>query len=114
MDEKEFTASNFIPNDLLEIISILERGKKHHSYKIIRNRSHFSLIAKFPAGNGETTPLENNASVVIRIRNEFLPWTSLVVQSESVEKKIPHHMLLEFNLQVNVRKRNFTFLPMSG
>ena len=35
MDEKEFTASNFIPKDLLEIICILERGEKHHSYKII-------------------------------------------------------------------------------
>ena len=41
MDEKAFTASDFIPKDLLEIIFILERGKKHHSYKIIRNRNHF-------------------------------------------------------------------------
>ena len=62
MDEKEFTASDFIPKDLLEIICILERGKKHYSYKIIRNRNHFSLIAKFPARNGEPMPL-NNASV---------------------------------------------------
>ena len=36
MDEKELTASDFIPKDLLEIICILEREKKHHSYKIIR------------------------------------------------------------------------------
>ena len=28
MDEKEFTASNFIPKVLLEIIYILERGGK--------------------------------------------------------------------------------------
>ena len=65
MDEKEFTASNFIPKDLLEIIRILERGEKHHSYKIIRNRNHFSprLIAKFYARKGEPTPLKNNASV---------------------------------------------------
>ena len=63
MDEKEFTASDFMPKHLLEIIFILERGKKHHSYKIIRNRNHFSLIAKFPARNGEPTPLKNNASV---------------------------------------------------
>ena len=51
MDEKEFTASDFIPKDLLEIICILERGKKHHSYKIMRrhkDRNHFSFIAKFP------------------------------------------------------------------
>ena len=63
MDEKEFTASDFIPKDLLEIICILERGKQHHSYKIIRNRNHFALIAKFPARNGEPTPLKNSASV---------------------------------------------------
>ena len=63
MDEKEFTAANFIPKDLLEIICILERGKKHHSYKIIRTRNHFSLITKFPAKNGDSTPLKNNASV---------------------------------------------------
>ena len=49
--------------DLLEIICILERGEKHHSYKIIRNRNHFSLIAKFPARNGEQTPLKKNAYV---------------------------------------------------
>ena len=63
MDEKEFTASNFMPKDLLEIICILERGEKHHSYKIIRNRNHFTVIAKFPARNGEPTPLKKNASV---------------------------------------------------
>ena len=63
MDEKEFTASDFIPKDLLEIISILERGKMHHSYKIIHNRNHSKLIAKFPARNGEPTPLKTNASV---------------------------------------------------
>ena len=63
MDEKEFTASNFIPKDLLEIICILERGEKHHSYKIIRNRNNFTVIAKFPARNGEPTPLKKNASV---------------------------------------------------
>ena len=34
MDEKEFTASNFIPKFLLEIISILERDEMHHSYKM--------------------------------------------------------------------------------
>ena len=63
MDEKEFTAFNFIPKDLLEIICILERGEKHHSYKIIRNRNHFSVIAKFPTRNVEPTPFKNNASV---------------------------------------------------
>ena len=62
MDKKEFTASNFIPEILLDIICILERDEKHHSYKIIRNKKTFSPIAKFGAKNEETTPLKNNAS----------------------------------------------------
>ena len=47
---------------LLDIICILERDEKHHSYKIIRNKNNFSLIVKFGAKNAETTPLKNNAS----------------------------------------------------
>ena len=62
MDETEFTASNFMPRDLLEIICILERGEKCHSYKIIRKRNYFTLVTKFPVKNGESTPLKNNAS----------------------------------------------------
>ena len=62
MDKKEFTASNFIPERLLDIICILESDEKHHSYKIIRNKKTFSLIAKFGAKNEETRPLKNNAS----------------------------------------------------
>ena len=56
------TASNFMPRDLIEIICILERGEKCHSYKIIRKRNYFTLVTKFPAKNGESTPLKNNAS----------------------------------------------------
>ena len=59
MDKTEFTASNFMPRDLLEIICILERGEKCHSYKIIRKRNYFTLVTKFPAKNGESTPLKN-------------------------------------------------------
>ena len=62
MDETEFTASNFMPRDLLEIIYIFERGEKCHSYEIIRKGNHFTLVIKFPAKNGESTPLKNNAS----------------------------------------------------
>ena len=51
-----------MPDDLLEVICILERGKKHNSYKIIRKRNYFSLITRFPAKNGESTPLKNCAS----------------------------------------------------
>ena len=63
MDKKEGSSTNFMPDDLLEIICILERREKHNSYKIIRKRNHFSLITKFPAKNGESTPLKNCASV---------------------------------------------------
>ena len=63
MDKKESTASNFIPETLLDIICILERDEKYNTYKIIRNRNNFSLIAKFPAENAESTPLKNNTSV---------------------------------------------------
>ena len=63
MDEKELNASNFMPEDLLEIICILERGDlKRQSYKIIRKRNYFSLITKFPTKNGGSTPLKNSAS----------------------------------------------------
>ena len=62
MEKTEFSASNFIPENLLNIIYILERDEKHHSYKIIRSRNNFTLIAKFPAENAESTSL-NNASV---------------------------------------------------
>ena len=63
MEEQESSAPNFIPKDLLDIICILERDKRHHSYKIVRNRTGFSLIVKFGAKNVESTPLKNNASV---------------------------------------------------
>ena len=116
MDKKEVTASNFIPEKLLDIISILERDEKQHSYKIIQIKNNFSLIAKSGAKNAETTPLKNNASDqkqhVIRTINKFLPKTSCVNQSESVERKNLHHMLLE-SLQVNIRIRG-KILPMTG
>ena len=61
MDEQESSAPNFIPKHLLDIICILERDERHHSYKIVRNRTGFSLIAKFGAKNVESTSLKNNA-----------------------------------------------------
>ena len=62
MDKKEGSSTNLMPDGLLEIICILERGEKHNPYKIIRKRNYFSLITKFPAKNGESTPLKNCAS----------------------------------------------------
>ena len=62
MDKKEGSSTNFLPNDLLEIICILERWEKHNSYKIIRNRNYFSLITKFPAKNLDSRPLKNCTS----------------------------------------------------
>ena len=52
MDETEFTASNSMPKDRIEITCILERGEKCHSYKIKRKRNYFTLVTKFPAKNG--------------------------------------------------------------
>ena len=46
MDEKEFTASKFIPKNLLDIICILERDERHHSNKIIRNMNSFLAAVK--------------------------------------------------------------------
>ena len=62
MDKKEGSTTNIMQDDLLEIICILERGEKHNSYKSIRKRNYFSLITKFPAKNGESSPLKNCAS----------------------------------------------------
>ena len=47
---------------LCQIICILERAEKYNLYKIICKRSYFSLFTKFPAKNGEPTPLKNSAS----------------------------------------------------
>ena len=62
MDNKANSSTNFMPDYLLETICILERGGMHHSYKIMRKRNYFSLITKFPAKNGESTPMKNCAS----------------------------------------------------
>ena len=43
-DKKEGSSTNFMPDDLLEIICILERGEMHNPYKIIGKRNYFSLI----------------------------------------------------------------------
>ena len=62
MDKKEGSSTKFVPENLLEIICILERGEKHNLYKIIRKRNCFSLITKFSAKNGKSSPLKNCAS----------------------------------------------------
>ena len=48
MDKKEGTSTNFMPDDLLEIICILERGEKHNSYKIIPKGIIFLSLPYFP------------------------------------------------------------------
>ena len=116
MDKKEGSSTNFMPDDLLEIICILERGEKHNPYKIIRKTNYVSLTTKFPAKNGESTPLKNCASAraeqqLIRIRENFLPTTSCQIKGVSVEET-NLHMLLD--LQVNKRIRNLKILPMFG
>ena len=102
----------------INIIYILERDERHHSYKIIRNRNNFSLIAKVPATHAESTPLKNNASVQQpashQTLNKFLPKISCVIKCESVEsKKDLHPVLLDQCSRVNIRIRNNKILPMS-
>ena len=114
MDKKE-GSTKFMPDDLLEIICILERVEKHKSYKIIHKRNYFSLITKFPAKNGESTPLKNcpplEEQQLIRKRENFLPTTSYQIKGESIEGT-NLHMLLD--LQVNKRIRNLKIFPMFG
>ena len=111
---KEFTASNFIPEKLLDIICILERDVKHHSYKIIQNKNNFSLITKFGAKNAETTPLKNNTSAKTTAHYQDKKQVSsedkLCKSKRKRGKKNLHHMLLE-SLQVNIRIR-IKILPM--
>ena len=115
MDKKEGSSTNFMPDDLLEVICILERGKKHNSYKIIRKRNYFSLITKFPAKNGESAPLKNCASArgtaTHQDQREFSSDDKLPNKRESVEGT-NLHMLLD--LQVIIRIRNLKILPMFG
>ena len=105
MDETECTASNFTPKDLIEIICILERDEKSHSYKIIRKRKYFTLVTKFPVKNGESTPLKNYASGrqtashqdKTEVSSEEKP-----LKSRSVERTNPQLFLLDPSLLNNI------------
>ena len=109
MDEQEFSAPNFIPKDLLDIICILERDERRHSYKIVRNRTGFSLIAKFGAKNVESTPLKNNASVQQTAshqdKKQLSSKNKLRNKQQSVEGSILLLGLLEQCSRVNIRTR---------
>ena len=48
MDKKEGTSTNFMPDDLLEIICILERGEKHIPIKLYLRGIIFLSIPYFP------------------------------------------------------------------
>ena len=87
MEEQESSAPNFIHKYLLDIICILERDERHHSYKIVRNRTGFSLIAKFGAKNVESTLLKNNASVQPR---SFQRWRLRFATSKGLTLVPPH------------------------
>ena len=98
MDEQESSTLNFIPKDLLDIICILERDDKHHSYKIVRNRTGFSLIGKFGAKNVESTPLKNNTSVQQTASHQdkkHFSSESRVINGESVKGSILRLGLLD-------------------
>ena len=111
MDETEFTASNFMLRDRLEIICILERGEKCHSYKIIGKRNYFTLITKFPAKNGELTQLKYNASgrqtVSHQGKKEVSNEEKLPNKSGSIEGTN-----LQLVLLTNIRIRKLKIRPM--
>ena len=114
MDKKEGSSTNFMADDLLEVICILERGEKQNSYKIIRKRNYFSLITKFPAKNGESTPLKNCASAqgtaTHQEKREFSSDDKLP-NNKSVEGTNLH---MPLDLQVIIWIRNLKILPMFG
>ena len=108
MSEQESSTPNFIPKDLLDIICILERDDRHHSYKIVRNRSGFSLIAKFGAKNVESTPLKNNTSVQQTASHQDKKQLSserCVINGESVKGSIMRLGFLEQRSRDNIRSR---------
>ena len=106
MDETESTAANFMPKDLIEIICILERDEKCHSYKIIRKRKYFTLVTKFPAKNRESTPLKNYASgrqtASHQDKKEILPKKSHLIESRSVKRTNLQLFLLDPSLLNNL------------
>ena len=113
MDETKFTASNFMPSDLLEIICILERGEKCHSYKIIRKRNYFTLVTKFPAKNGESMPLKSGASGRQTASHQDK-------KEVSSEEKLPNRKRKhrknksQLVLLTNIRIRKLKILPMEN
>ena len=109
MNETEFTASNFMPRDLLEIIRILERGEKCHSYKIIRKRNYFTLVTKFPAKNRESTPLKNNASDRQTASHQDKKEVS---SEEKLPKRKWKRIKNKLVLLTNIRIRKLKILPM--
>ena len=109
MDETQCTSANFMPKDLIEIICILERDEKCHSYKIIRKRKYLTLVTKFPANNRESTPLKNYASgrqttsqLLIRTRKKFLPKKSHLIESQSAKRTNLQLFLLDPSLLNNI------------
>ena len=112
MVEQESSAPNFIPKDLLlllDIICILERDERHHSYKIVRNRAGFLLIAKFGAKNVESTPLKNSASIQQTASHQDKKLLSsedkLRNKRQKCGRKYSSSRVLEQRSRVNIRTR---------
>ena len=112
MDKTEFTASNFMPRDLLEIICILERGEKCHSYKIIRKRNYFTLVTKFPTKNGESTPLKTNASGRQTASHQDKKEVSSKEKLPNRKQKHMERANLQLLLLTNIRIRKLKILLM--
>ena len=106
-DKKYSTSTNYMPDGLLEIICILERGEKHNSYKIICKRLlFFSQIfcQELRIDTIEELCFRSTSSNSSGKERFFFPRTSYQIKGESV-KGSNLHMLLD--LQVNIRIRRF-------
>ena len=72
MDSEENSSASFIPEHLLQILSVIENGQRRQRWKLVRNSDSYTLIVKFPAkddkakGQGNQQPsLKKRASGVV-------------------------------------------------
>ena len=107
MDETEFTAFNCMPKNLIEIICILERGEKCHSYKIIRRRNYFSLVTKF-----HINAIEEQCFLSTNNFSAGQEKKSCQIESGGAERINLHLLLLDLSLLNNMRIRKLNILPI--
>ena len=67
MELEDDSSTNFIPENLLRILTAIENDETHLQWRLIRNSNSFSLIVNFRAkgnGKGKNPPLKKRASGV--------------------------------------------------